>query len=137
MEKTELNVVEKKPYFSIRMSNGNFYMGHVVDHEKIFKLGQKEGADIILNADLGNPGSFIQMTKVFVIVETNSGPVPVQYEKMPGGSKLLWLSNINIAEFNVIDSGSKLVVALDAIDSQVIPTANPDLDKSSRGVLKP
>lgn len=132
MEKTELAVKEKEPYFSIRMSNGNFYMGHVVDAKNVFKLENKDGADVIASTTLKEK-AYIQMQKVFVIVETNSGPLPVQYEKMPGGSKLLWLTADNIAEFNVIDSSSKLVTALDAIDSGVIPVANPEIEKSSRG----
>jgi hypothetical protein len=138
MEKTELNIKEKIPYFSIRMSNGNFYMGHVVDHERVFKIENKEGSDVITSAMLhaSTDSEHIRMTKVFVIVETSGGPVPVQYEKMPGGSKILWLSVNNIAEFNVIDSSSKLVTALDAIDSGVIPVANPEIEKSSRGVSK-
>lgn len=128
-------LVRKDYWYTIRTSDQNFYMGKVVDSNDIFTVDTQDGFDVITKTEF--PAGFIQMKDAFVIVQTVDGPIPVEYSKMPGGSKLIWINPDNINSFNVIDSNSKLVSALDQISSGVITAVeNPDLAQSSRGLKR-
>ena len=115
---------EKTNYFTIRMSDESFYLCKVRNADSIFTVEQIGGFDVITESRL-HEHQTLQLTDVFVIVATPDGPIPVEYAKMPGGSKVLWANVNNIASFNVIDNGSKLVLALDQIISGVITETTP------------
>ena len=112
----------KTNYFTIRMSDESFYLCKINDWKNVFTVEKIDGYDMITETKLHNFRSLV-LSDAFVIVQTPDGPIPVEYAKMPGGSKALWVNVDNICSFNVIDSGSKLVMALDQILSGVITEA--------------
>jgi len=112
----------KTNYFTIRMSDESFYLCKINDWENVFTVENIGGVDLITETRLHDYRS-LKLSDVFVIVQTPDGPIPVEYAKMPGGSKALWVSVDNICSFNVIDNGSKLVQALDQILAGVITEA--------------
>ncbi len=134
MEKTVIPDAFNGNYFTIRVSSGNVYMAKVKNEKDIFTVSNASGKDVIVNSLMHNK-SAIELSSVFVIMQVKEGPLPVKYELMPGGSSSLWLNTSQISEFNVIDNGSKIVEALNAIDSGVLTSAAaPDLSNSSRGI---
>ena len=127
---------KKEYYYTIRMNDESFYMCKVKDSNDVFTVEEQDGMDVISGTNVHNH-NFLQLTDVFVIVQTQSGPVPVEYYKMPGGSKVLWVNIKNIASFNVIDSKSKLVDALDQIASGIITeTELPSAAQSPRSLKR-
>lgn len=115
---------ENDYYFTINTSDEKFYLCKVQDSESIFTTEEVEGMTVLTGADFADR-KFIQLISPFVVVATPDGPIPVEYGKMPGGSKRLWVNVDNIASFNVIDKNSKLVMALDQILSGIVTEAEP------------
>ncbi len=118
-------------YYTVNTSDEKFYLCQVQDADKIFKVESIDGVSTIVDADFGDR-KFIQLIDPFVVVATPDGPVPVEYSRMPGGSKRLWVNVSNVASFNVIDGNSKLVDALDQMLSQVITAVEPQRNLSRR-----
>lgn len=135
MEKTNLEIVDKGNFYTIRVGNGNVYFAKVKNEKQIFTVENVNGKDVITKSDLRNQDALV-LTNVFVIVPTKDGPLPVKYEDMPGGSQVMWVNPSQVSEYNVIDSQGKLLEALEALDAGVLTQATaPDINKSSRGLV--
>lgn len=106
-------------YYTVNTSDEKFYLCKVQDSESIFTCEDQDGVTVLTDANFGDR-KFIQLIDPFVVLATPDGPIPVEYGKMPGGSKRLWVNVDNIASFNVIDPASKLVDALDQIISGIV-----------------
>jgi hypothetical protein len=122
---------KKENYFTIRMNDESFYLCHVVDSDVVFTVDTVEGVDVITESRLHDYKT-LKLRDVFVIVATPDGPIPVEYAKMPGGSKVLWVNVDNVCSFNVIDQNSKLVAALDQILSGIVTDVTPAQQQAAR-----
>jgi len=101
-------------FYSVKTLSGENYFGRINNGESFVTLTQDEGQDVIDTFN-DNSEKWLILTDVFVMTQTQTGVIPVEFSKMPMGSNRVIVQVQHVTEIAVLDRASQFVKALENI----------------------